>query len=131
MLLDPLADKLMSVFAVIAFASTGVLPWIVLIVLLSKELLMVAGGIFLISETLWLPPTCSAKSRRLHSIRPWLLRFFISLWRRGMYISCILRGIFNCRSFAVCVFQYVQKSSGIKTNRGDHPVRANSLEHVK
>lgn len=46
-LLDPLADKLMSVFAVIAFTATGVLPWFVLIVILIKELLMVSGGILL------------------------------------------------------------------------------------
>ena len=47
MLLDPLADKLMAVFAVVAFTVTGVLPWFVLAVLLIKELLMVGGGIFL------------------------------------------------------------------------------------
>lgn len=47
MLLDPLADKLMSVFAVIAFTVTDVLPWVVLIIILVKELLMVSGGIFL------------------------------------------------------------------------------------
>ena len=46
-LLDPLADKLMSVFAVIAFTVTGVLPWYVLAVILLKELLMVGGGIYL------------------------------------------------------------------------------------
>jgi cardiolipin synthase len=46
-LLDPLADKLMSVFAVIAFTTTGVLPWFVLAVILVKELLMISGGIFL------------------------------------------------------------------------------------
>ena len=47
MLLDPVADKLMSVFAVIAFTVSGVLPWYVLAVILIKELLMVGGGIFL------------------------------------------------------------------------------------
>jgi len=46
-LLDPLADKLMSVFTVIAFTATGVLPWFVLVVILIKELLMVCGGIYL------------------------------------------------------------------------------------
>ncbi len=46
-LLDPLADKLMSVFAVIAFTVAGVLPWFVLITIFVKELLMIGGGIFL------------------------------------------------------------------------------------
>lgn len=47
MLLDPLADKLMAVFAVIAFTVIGALPLFVLIAILVKELLMVGGGIFL------------------------------------------------------------------------------------
>lgn len=51
-LLDPLADKLMAIFAVIAFTVPGargfaVLPPFILIVMLAKEILMVGGGIFL------------------------------------------------------------------------------------
>lgn len=49
-LLDPLADKLMSVFAVIAFTVSGALGemgWPILIALFVKELLMIGGGIFL------------------------------------------------------------------------------------
>ncbi len=46
-LLDPLADKLISVFAIIAFTVTGVLPWFVVVTLIIKELLMIGGGIFL------------------------------------------------------------------------------------
>lgn len=46
-LLDPLADKLMSIFAVISFTVTGVLPLFILIIILVKELLMIGGGIFL------------------------------------------------------------------------------------
>ena len=46
-LLDPLADKLISVFAVIAFTVTGVLPWFVVVTLIVKELMMIGGGIYL------------------------------------------------------------------------------------
>ncbi len=46
-LLDPLADKLISVFSVIAFTVTGVLPWFVVVTLIVKELLMIGGGIYL------------------------------------------------------------------------------------
>jgi cardiolipin synthase len=49
-LLDPLADKLMSVFAVISFTVSGALGdmgWYILIALFVKELLMIGGGIFL------------------------------------------------------------------------------------
>lgn len=46
-LLDPLADKLISVFAVIAFTVTDVLPWYVVVTIFVKELMMIGGGIFL------------------------------------------------------------------------------------
>jgi cardiolipin synthase len=46
-LLDPLADKLMAIFAIVSFTITGVLPLFVLIIILIKELLMISGGIFL------------------------------------------------------------------------------------
>lgn len=46
-LLDPLADKLMAIFTVVAFTVTGVLPLFILIVVFVKELLMISGGIFL------------------------------------------------------------------------------------
>ncbi len=61
MLLDPLADKLMSVFAVIAFAATGVLPWFVLIVILVKELLMIFGGVFLYFRNIVAPANTFGK----------------------------------------------------------------------
>ena len=51
-LLDPLADKLMAIFTVMAFTMPNyygdtVLPAFILIVMLVKEALMIGGGIFL------------------------------------------------------------------------------------
>ena len=54
-LLDPLADKLMALFSVLAFTATGVLPLPVLIILLAKELLMIGGGIFLYFKSIVAP----------------------------------------------------------------------------
>ncbi len=47
MLLDPLADKLMANFAIIAFTVIGVLPPFILIILLTKDVIMISGGIFM------------------------------------------------------------------------------------
>lgn len=47
MLLDPLADKLMANFVIIAFTVTGVLPPFILIILLAKDVIMISGGIFM------------------------------------------------------------------------------------
>lgn len=60
-LLDPLADKLMAVFAVIAFTVTGILPVFVLIIVLIKELLMISGGIFLYFKDIVAPANTFGK----------------------------------------------------------------------
>ncbi len=60
-LLDPLADKLMAVFAVIAFTVTGVLPVFILVVLLVKELMMIAGGILLYFKNIVVPSNTFGK----------------------------------------------------------------------
>lgn len=61
MLLDPLADKLMAIFAVIAFTYTGVLPLYVLIIILAKESIMIAGGIFLYFKNIVTPSNTIGK----------------------------------------------------------------------
>ena len=60
-LLDPLADKLMAVFAVTAFTVAGVLPVFILIVLLVKELMMIAGGILLYFKNVVVPSNTFGK----------------------------------------------------------------------
>lgn len=61
MLLDPLADKLMSVFAIIAFTVTGVLPLFVFLIIIIKELLMISGGIFLYFKDIVAPANMFGK----------------------------------------------------------------------
>ena len=46
-LMDPLADKLMSVSVMLSMAIKGIAPWAVLIILLCKEMTMVIGGLVL------------------------------------------------------------------------------------
>ena len=46
-LMDPLADKLMSISVMLSMAIKGIAPWAVLIILLCKEAVMVVGGVVL------------------------------------------------------------------------------------
>lgn len=46
-LMDPLADKLMSISVMLSMAIKGIAPWAVLIILLCKEAVMVMGGVVL------------------------------------------------------------------------------------
>ena len=67
MLLDPLADKLMSVGAVIAFTvirnadGTHVVPIIILIIIIAKEALMIGGGVFLYYRNIVTPSNIFGK----------------------------------------------------------------------
>ena len=47
-LMDPLADKLMVLSVMLGWVLAGTLPWPAMAILLGKELLMVAGGAFLL-----------------------------------------------------------------------------------
>jgi cardiolipin synthase len=83
MLLDPLADKLMSVFAVIAFTVSGVLPWFVLITIFVKELLMIGGGIFLYFRDIIAPANIFGKIAAFifnTSVAFTFLHSFVSPW---------------------------------------------------
>ena len=51
-LIDPLADKANQLFTLIALAYINIIPWWILIVVFSKELLMVAGAAFLFGKKL-------------------------------------------------------------------------------
>ena len=46
-LMDPLADKLMSVSVMLSLAIKGIVPWAVLLILLCKEATMIIGGAIL------------------------------------------------------------------------------------
>ncbi len=88
-LLDPLADKLMAIFSVIAFTVTDVLPIYILIVLLVKELLMIGGGIYLYFKDIVYPAnkfgkiaaftlnTAIAFTFLHHCVDPWHKYFLI------------------------------------------------------
>ena len=51
-LIDPLADKANQLFTLVALAYINIIPWWILIVVFSKELLMVAGAAFLFGKKL-------------------------------------------------------------------------------
>ena len=49
-LFDPLADKLLVICAMACHAWSGVFPWIAVMIILCKELIMVAGGAVLLRK---------------------------------------------------------------------------------
>ncbi len=49
-LMDPLADKLMVCTALILQGLRGIFPWLAIGIVMAKELLMVAGGVYLLNQ---------------------------------------------------------------------------------
>lgn len=60
-LLDPLADKLMCVGAIVSFTIIGVVPPVILIIIMVKEALMIGGGIFLYYKNIITPSNIFGK----------------------------------------------------------------------
>ena len=108
MLLDPLADKLMAVFAVVSFTVAGVLPLYVLIVLLAKESIMISGGIFLYFKDIVTPANIFGKIAAFvfnvsiglcflhHYVAPWHV-YVISFALLLMLLSLLQYAILNLR----------------------------------
>ena len=75
-LFDPLADKVMVVTALICQAVIGVFPWIAIIIVGVKELIMFAGGLFMLSKSVVVYSNYVGKTAQVFFIASLLLSFF-------------------------------------------------------
>lgn len=95
-LFDPLADKVMVVTAMVCQALIGVFPWIAIIIVAVKELIMMLGGIFMLSKNVVVYSNYVGKTAQVFFIASLLLSFFhpslaagnVCLF--GMTIDCVL-----------------------------------------
>lgn len=93
-LLDPLADKLMAIFTIIAFTVTGVVPLFILIIILVKELLMIGGGIFLYFRDIVAPANMFGKIAAFTlntAIAFTFLHNYVAPWH--IYFLCFALGL--------------------------------------
>ena len=75
-LFDPLADKVMVVTAMICQAVIGVFPWLAIIIVAVKELIMLLGGIFMLSKNVVVYSNYAGKTAQVFFIASLLLSFF-------------------------------------------------------
>ena len=95
-LFDPLADKVMVVTAMVCQALIGVFPWIAIMIVGVKELIMMLGGIFMLSKNVVVYSNYVGKTAQVFFIASLLLSFFhpslaagnVCLF--GMTIDCVL-----------------------------------------
>ena len=90
-LLDPLADKLMVLSALVCQAVTGVFPWAAVIVVACKELVMVLGGLFMLSRDVVVYSNIVGKAAQVCFILSLILSFFhVPLAEWGTRLDLIL-----------------------------------------
>ena len=75
-LFDPLADKVMVVTAIVCQAVIGVFPWIAVIVVGAKELVMLFGGMFMLGKGVVVYSNYWGKTAQVFFIAALLLSFF-------------------------------------------------------
>ena len=90
-LFDPLADKLMVLSALVCQAVTGVFPWAAVIVVACKELVMVLGGLFMLSRDVVVYSNIVGKAAQVCFILSLILSFFhVPLAEWGTRLDLIL-----------------------------------------
>ena len=117
-LFDPLADKVMVVTAMVCQALIGVFPWIAIIIVGVKELIMMLGGILMLSKNVVVYSNYVGKTAQVFFIASLLLSFFhpslaagnVCLF--GMTIDCVLLWITVALSLTALV---VYAAGSLKT----------------
>ena len=105
-LFDPLADKLMVLTALVCQGIAGVLPWSAIIIVAAKELVMVLGGMFMLSKQVVVYSNLAGKAAMVFFIASLILSFFheeLKAW--GTQLDIILLWItVGLALLAMCLY---------------------------
>ena len=123
-LFDPLADKLMVLTAMVCQGIAGVFPWIAIIIVACKELVMVLGGVFMLSKNVVVYSNYVGKAAQVFFIASLILSFFhekflegnVTLW--GMTPDILLLWITVALAVAAMVVYGVEAVKTIREKKG-------------
>lgn len=90
-LFDPLADKLMVLTALICQGTAGILPWPAILIVLVKEIYMIAGGAFMLGKDIVVYANYFGKTATVCFVASLILSFFhqeLTEW--GVQLDIIL-----------------------------------------
>ena len=90
-LFDPLADKLMVLTALVCQGIAGIFPWSAILIVAAKELIMLLGGLFMLSQSVVVYSNLLGKSAQVFFIAALILSFFheeLAAW--GVQLDLIL-----------------------------------------
>ena len=82
-LFDPLADKLMVLTVMVCQTFWGPLPWVAVLIVALKELVMVLGGMFMLSKNVVVYSNIWGKAAQVGFIASLILSFFHDKFEAG------------------------------------------------
>ena len=124
-LFDPLADKLMVLTAMVCQGIDGVFPWIAIIIVAVKELVMVLGGVFMLKNNVVVYSNYVGKTAQVFFIASLILSFFHekflegNIVLRGMTPDIILLWITVMLAIAAMVVYGIEAVNTIRKNKGN------------
>ena len=131
-LFDPLADKLMVLTAMVCQGIDGVFPWTAIIIVAAKELVMVLGGMFMLSKNIVVYSNYVGKTAQVCFIASLVLSFFHEKFVAGNVVlggmtpDIILLWITVILAFSAMTIYIIQSARKIrgKKNGEEHPEEA-------
>ena len=112
-LFDPLADKLMVLSAMVCQGIAGVFPWSAIIIVACKELMMVIGGLFMLSKNMVVYSNYVGKTAQVFFIISLVLAFFhdeLAAW--GVQLDLIFLWATVALAIAAMVIYVVEAVRG-------------------
>ena len=125
-LFDPLADKVMVITAMVCQAIIGVFPWVAIVIVAAKELVMLFGGMFMLSRGVVVYSNYWGKTAQVFFIASLILSFFHpslaagNVCVLGLTIDILLLWITVALAFAALA---VYAAGAVRTlkNKGQKP----------
>lgn len=117
-LMDPLADKLMCITVLFSFTFSGTIPWTPAAVVMAKELLMLAGGFYLLKRGVVVQSRMIGKAAQWLFITALCLGFFHDFFAgRTLPLDVILLWIAVIAALLALVFYAAHASKTVKATK--------------
>lgn len=117
-LMDPLADKLMCLAALISLASSGKVHWLPVVFVIIKELLMLIGGSYLLSRGIVVQSQIAGKAAQWLLIVALCLGFFHDFFARWLLpLDVILLWIAVIMALLALIFYAVNASKAADADK--------------
>jgi cardiolipin synthase len=128
-LMDPIADKLMCVTVLLSLTSSGAVQWAPAVVVIVKEILMLAGGFYLLKRGIVMPSQMIGKAAQWLIITALCLGFFHDFFAGWILpLDVILLWAAIITALLALVFYAVNASRTAKAMKGGKATQSRILE---